>query len=146
MRTHFLLALKRSKMNDCDLVAYYNATIRSILEYGAVVFHPGLTKQQNDDIEYVQKRVLSIIYPQLSYEDALSKCSLDTLTDRREAACRELFNSMQQPNHRLYKLLPERHLSAYGLRNQRKYSVSNINTHRQCNDVITYCLNKFNCA
>ena len=39
-------------MNTKDLIIYYIATIRSVLEYGWEIYHPGLTKQQSDGASY----------------------------------------------------------------------------------------------
>ena len=43
------------------------------------VWHPGLTTVMNDSIERIQKRALSIIYPDCCYEEALGVAKLDRL-------------------------------------------------------------------
>ena len=48
----------------------YCSLVRSILEYASPVWHCGLTQTLSDDIEAVQ-RCLKIIFPLLSYIDAL---------------------------------------------------------------------------
>ena len=45
-----------------DMVRFYTSAIRSILEYGAQVWHEGLTRAQCSNIERVQKRAIRIIY------------------------------------------------------------------------------------
>ena len=50
-----------------DIRRFYICAIRPILEYGAQVWHGGLTKAQSECIEKVQKRALRIIYPEMDY-------------------------------------------------------------------------------
>ena len=59
-------------MCKSDLCKYYTTCIRSVLEYACQVFHGGLTKEQSDLLESVQKRALRIIDPDLIYNDAIN--------------------------------------------------------------------------
>ena len=75
--------------NDDELLDVYCKQIRSVLEYAAVVWHPGLTAANSSSIERVQKACLAIILGQryISYTNALQVASLDRLNTRREAQC-----------------------------------------------------------
>ena len=53
------------------LKTFYVAVVRSVLEYGAQVWNGGLTMEQSEDIERIQKRALRIMYPELKYHEAL---------------------------------------------------------------------------
>ena len=66
-----------------DLNAFYTSVIRSVLEYGAHVWHGGLTGEQCQDIERIQRRALRIIYPEMTYDEALFWCGIKTLGSRR---------------------------------------------------------------
>jgi len=44
--------------------------------------HPGLTKKLSKDNERVQERCLRLLYPSISYSDALHMSSLERLNDR----------------------------------------------------------------
>jgi len=143
-RLHFLIILKRSGYSQMELVAYYTAYVRSILEYAAVAFHPGLTAYQSDELEMVQTRALAIIYPGLSYTDALEMSNLLPLTERRIELCSKLFKEMQQENHKLHKLLPPTNKPAYNLRRVRKFSVNTKPSVRQSTEFVTYCVDNFN--
>ena len=70
-RIYLLKQLRRFGLDAGDLKCFYVASIRSILEYSCQVFHYGLPQYLSDVIERIQKRALRIIYPQLSYQDAL---------------------------------------------------------------------------
>jgi hypothetical protein len=67
--------------------------IRSILEYASVVF-ANLPQSLSKDLEKVQKRAMSIIYPNNSYEDALKIAGIDPLDLRRDAACKSSWESV----------------------------------------------------
>ena len=69
----------------------YCSLVRSILEYASPVWHCGLTQKLSDDIEAVQRRCLKIIFPLLSYGDALQVACVETLSSRREKAVAALF-------------------------------------------------------
>ena len=62
-RIYFLILLKRAGISPIDIVQVYCSIVRSVLEYVCEVWHPGLTTVTNDSIERIQKRALSIIYP-----------------------------------------------------------------------------------
>ena len=63
--------LVRSGVPACDILCVYCSLIRSVLEYACADWHPGLTKKISQDIERAQKRCLKLLYPALSYNQAL---------------------------------------------------------------------------
>ena len=136
--------LVRSGVDKTDIVLVYCAIIRSVLEYACQVWHCGLTKTQACEVENVQSRCLRIIYPALSYADALSVTGLDRLDDRRERMVHELFNEVKGPGHALNKLL-----SVYAVdsnkpvtRDTYPYKMPIARTARLGRSFIAYCINK----
>ena len=92
----------------------------------------------------MQSRCLRIIYPALSYADALSMTGLDRLDDRRERMVHELFNEVKGPGHALNKLL-----SVYAVdsnkpvtRDTYPYKMQIARTARLGRSFIAYCINK----
>ena len=73
MRMKILHTAAKFTSNISDLKIIYNQYIRSVLEYGSNVRHSGLTKQNKNDIERLQKGSLKIILRNNyeSYEKAL---------------------------------------------------------------------------
>ena len=69
-RLHLLRLCKRAGLLETDLVCIYVTFIRSVLEYCCVVWHPALPNY--DDVEYIQRRALKLIYPYCDYDTALS--------------------------------------------------------------------------
>ena len=106
-RLYLLRKLKNYGASKDDLKSFYCATIRSIVEYGAQIWHENLTNEQHDAIERIQKRALRIIYPGLKYDEALEKEKLKSLKQRRNDLFVELIKSMMKPSHILHRSLPE---------------------------------------
>ena len=89
-RLWILRNLKKMHANDEQLLDMYIKQCRSILELAVPVWSAGLTKDQSNQIERVQKTALSIILGkerQMSYSDALEKFKLTTLAQRRVSLC-----------------------------------------------------------
>ena len=83
-RIFVVYQLVRSGLSFGDVIPVYSSLIRSILEYACPVWHCGLTKGQSDEIESIQRRCLRIVFPELSYSDALQIAGLEQLSVRRE--------------------------------------------------------------
>ena len=102
-RLYAIRKLKGARVKENDLVAVYCSLIRSILEYGSVAF-AHLPNYLSNTLEGIQKRALSIIYPESSYDVALKRSNLTTLVSRRADACRRFIESIQ-PNNPLYSII-----------------------------------------
>ena len=85
----------------------------------------------------VQKRALKIILPTKSYNDILEYFNVQTLSERRDEMCTKLFtNIINNPAHKLHKLLPSKHESVYQLRNTRTFEWFETNTDKFKNTFI----------
>ena len=63
-------------------------------EYASPVCHHLITKKQSDQIEAIQKRAISIIYPcayDMPYTSAIFLADLLTMSDRKDQLARKLF-------------------------------------------------------
>ena len=108
-----------------------NICIRSILEYACPVFHRALPGYLSEDLERLQKRALRIIYPGMSYNQALEFSGLPTLFKRREEISSKLFNEVVgDPGHTLHKLLPSKNPANYFLRRNRNFALPLCKTNR----------------
>ena len=93
-----LRQLKKCKVPSADIVHIYCTLIRSILEYTTVLF-AGLLKYLTGNLENVWKRALSIIWPGISYETALDKAALSTLSDCGKVSCIKFIGKVRPGNH-----------------------------------------------
>ena len=96
-RLYALRQLKKCKVPSADIVHVYCALIPSVLEYASAVF-AGLPKYLACYLENVQKRVLSILWPGISYETALDKAALSSHSDRRTVSCIKLTGKVRSGN------------------------------------------------
>ena len=116
------MQLKRAKLPSNDLVLLYMTCIRSILSYAVPVFYYALPKYLQNDLERVQKRALSIIFPGLAYNKALA--GIQTISDYNESICDKTFKDIRNnTSHRLRNLLPALNKNQYPLRRNRRYAL-----------------------
>ena len=135
-RFDFVRQLKRAHLVTNELLTFYLCCIRPVAEYVCQLFHNVLPKYLSADLERIQKRALKIIDPELTYREALAVCNLPTLWERRQKLCDKLFNEVvNNPKHKLHKLLPSRNECLIKLRAKRVFNV-NFNTLRFRNTFI----------
>ena len=68
--------------------------------------------QLMQELERVKKRAMSIFRPSVSYHEALVLMNLKELTTHHDEICESPFHTtVNDNNHRLYKLLPAAHES-----------------------------------
>ena len=84
----FLLkVLKSYGASTSNMKNFYIAVIRPTLEYGAQVRNGGISKDQSNQIERIQKRALKIIYKEDDYDKCLQTAELVSLKHRRDQMC-----------------------------------------------------------
>ncbi len=145
-RIYFIHLLKRSGVNVLDIVTVYCSIIRTSLEYASPVWHPGLTKAESTNIENVQVRCLKIIFPTLSYSEALFITGLKMLSDRRIDASRLIFGAMKNPDNVLNGLLTVYAKCSMngtireGIRNLYPYELPRSRTARMSKSFVVNCI------
>ena len=112
-----------------DIAYIYSSVIRS-------VWHPGLTSQLSKDIERVQKRCLRIIFPQLSYSEALDKSGLNRLDTRPEEITKQIFRQIKSPTHSLHYLIPPPKVSSSQMIPTYPYQISKCKKTRYGKDMV----------
>ncbi|CAB4016967.1 RNA-directed DNA polymerase from transposon BS [Paramuricea clavata] len=93
-RSYSLRKLRKADLKQSDLATVYCSFIRSLLEY-ATPSWATLSSTLSNEIESIQRRALKIIYPDLSYADALDTTGFDTLIDRRGDACKSFVQKLK---------------------------------------------------
>ena len=85
-RLWILRRLARLGATRTDTLDVYQKQIRSVLELAVPVWGPGLTKEEEKQIERVQKAAFRIILgpSYTTYEEALETLEYETLADRRQ--------------------------------------------------------------
>ena len=126
------------------MVKFYKSTIRSAIEYASPVWHTGLTADQSDRIEAIQRRALKMIEPALAYEEALTHTGMETLHARRESLAKSFFQKAMVPSHKLHHLCRQTRETGYDLRRAKQFQVPALRTKRaQITSLINYGLLKW---
>ena len=100
----------------------------------------GLTKENIQDLERVQKLALGLILQELhkSYPNALKVLSLETLADRREVLCLQ-FAKKCLNNDKMKELFPKNSKThPMKTRFDEKYEIETANTERLMNSPVIY--------
>ena len=126
-----------------DIILIYCSIVRSVLEYACPVWHPGLTQKQSKDIERIQKRCLSMIFPNLKYTESLQCSGLERLDTRRDKLTNDLFCQIKEPSHILHEIIPQRNSTVSSqLRNSYPFQIPLCKPSRYGRDFIPYCIKK----
>ena len=64
-----------------------------LLDYACQVWHIGLTVSDSDKLEGIQKRAMTIAFPELSYEFSVNRANINTIHTRREELYRHSSSS-----------------------------------------------------
>ena len=136
-KLYFLRQLKRANIPAKNLLIFYLACIRPVMEYACPVFHNALPAYLSAELEQLQKRAMRIIFPFAPYRDALHQANLETLTGRRQSITNKPFNSITcNSDHKLHELLPPRNSCEPNLRRKRNFNVPLAKTKRLKNTFI----------
>ena len=88
MRTWSLINLKKAQVENSDVLAIYKSIVRSVLDYASVTYNSLLTKEQEEELERLQRKCIRVIYGwDKPYTELLQEASLKTLKERREDQC-----------------------------------------------------------
>jgi hypothetical protein len=128
-RLYFLRQLKRAKLPIPDLLLFYKIFIRPVAKPASPVYHNALPQYLSDVLERLQKRVLRILHPDLSYIQALEISGITSLRKRREVESELLFQQVvQKENYKLHNLLQPRNNSNIGTRRKRFFQLPIVKT------------------
>ena len=90
-RLYLLKQLRRVGVPQAQMLHFYTAVIRPVLEYAAPVWNHLLTKTQIDQIEAIQRRALRIIY---SYTSDMPYTSALHLQTGENTSHKNVFNQL----------------------------------------------------
>ena len=115
-RLYVLRMLKRDGVGPKDIVRISVSLVRSVVEYASQVWYTGLTVQESDQLEGLQRRALPIAYRDNSCRKSLPLTGLDTLHHRRTALSTIFLAHMLKPSRKLHYLISPRNAHRYSLR------------------------------
>ena len=139
-RMELLRKISNFGANWEDLKNVYILFIRSLLEQSCTVWHSGLTLENSEDLERIQKCALKIILREnyKTYENALKLLDLDKLDERREYLCLQ-FAKKCIKNRKMKDLFPLKDKKHEMItRNQEIFEIKKANTKRLQNSPVIY--------
>ena len=94
------------------------------MEYACQVFHSNLPSYLSNEIERIQRRAMHVIFPDISYNDALAETKLSKLGVRWEKLSGDLFsNIVKNDNYKLAYRYPSRVNVSRNVRNPRTFEI-----------------------
>ena len=104
-RIWILRRMMQINMNYENILDFYYKEIRSILEYGVVVFNGALTKKLSKTFEDIQRNVLSLLCKYLGLKMSYSEATIFFFTEplnlRREDICKTFIKrNMKNPKYK----------------------------------------------
>ena len=105
-RLHLLKLLRRSSVTASDQLQFYKSVIRPVIDYACPVWQSGLTADQRERLESVQRRALRIISGSTDYELQCAVLDVDPVIVRLDSLTRSFFERICRPNDCLYRLIP----------------------------------------
>ena len=138
-KRYFLAVLRRAGVTSEHLIKFYTTFIRPTLEYAAPVWHSSLPLKLSDSLEAVQRTSLRVIFPDMSYSQALETTGLPMLSTRREQLCAKFARSTYKAEKQQHWFPPKREeCHNYNLRNNEKLSGHKSRTSRLYNSPVHY--------
>ena len=148
-RLWMLKKLKRLGFSTKELMMAYISFVRPVLEYGSVVWGPGITVDQARAIEAIQCRALQILcgkklsISSTEYDNTLSKFNLEYLSERRGKILFKFGISLLKSD-RFRKLLPPLNENTKSLRKQNFLQPIKCKNKRYQNSTIPTVTNMIN--
>jgi hypothetical protein len=107
-RLHYLKLLKRCSIPADDLLHYYKSAIRPVIEYACPVWQSGLTLEQRDRIESLQRRALKLISNSHDYEFYCVLYNIEPIAVRLDNLARLFFLKICRETDCVHYLLPNK--------------------------------------
>ena len=145
-KMYMLRKLKAAGLNSQELLTVYKGYIRPLLEYAAPLWHPGLTQQQVDQVEKIQKRVCKHILGRdyVSYTESLATLELKKLQDRRADICSDFAGKALASDRFSEWFNPPLYKSTMQLRRKHVVQPFRCNTERFKSSPLPYMANLLN--
>ena len=138
LRTWSLINLKRAGVSNDDVLTIYKSIVRSVLDYASVTYNSLLTKEQEDELERLQRMCFRVIYGwEKPYSQLLQETAVTPLKERREELCLKFAEGCLE--HDTFKSwFPLEPPKEHDLRATRKFAIPKFNCNRYDNSPLNY--------
>ena len=138
LRLWTLRFLKKSGLDQLDLLHFYKVFVRSILDFAVPTYHPQLSADLSSEIERVQATAMKIIFPLVAYHTVLENQIIEEHQLRRERMVRRFAERAERNEKFGEKWFPPNTEVEYELRNRKRLLEENTRTKRFYQSPIQY--------
>ena len=133
-----LTKLKYAGTKSGDLIQIYKLFVRSTAEYACVAFHSNLGSKNSAAIEKIQSTSLRVIFPSLTYKEAMAKAGLETMAERRHKRCLDF--SLKAIKHpQMKSIFPINQHNLHNIRNHEKFKVNHAYNNFYRDSAVPFC-------
>ena len=139
--------LKRSGMNENNLLSIYFTMLRSAVEYCSTIYHSMIPASLSEKLEKIQRHALRIIFGwNVNIEELMVAKGIETLNERREKAVVNfaLKNEDRERYGKIWFKKNEGGERSVRETTRRKYIEQKCRTERMRGNPITYMTRKLN--
>ena len=137
--------LRRANIKGQHLFRLYTVFVRPVIEFCSIVYHSLLTKQQDLEIERLQRKVIRLCFGyNCDVESVRKREGIETLSDRRVSSV-DRFIVKNYKNERFSnRWFPRRVNARQDIRKQKKFEEFKTNTDRFYNSPLNYMRRRIN--
>ena len=144
-RVWMLYHLRKAGFKKRPLYALYCVYIRSIIEYCSVVYHPMLTKGQEEDLERLHRLAIRICYDfDTPIETIMAANGIETLAVRRIRRCDAFIRKARSNPKFADRWFPPRGQVGWDVRNRRRIQEGRFLTSRSYNSPLAFIRRRAN--
>ena len=134
-----LIHMRRAGICGLELFRMYSVFVRPLIEYNSVVYHPMLTRQQANQLEKMQRKVIRLCFGfELPPSHYARLHSLSSLEERREEAARKFTaKALRNPRFAPKWFVPRQEV-VIGLRRRDPFTVNKAKTSRYQKSPLLY--------
>ena len=144
-RVWMLYHLRKAGFKKRPLYALYSVYIRSIIEYCSVVYHPMLTKGQEEDLERLHRLAVRICYDfDTPIETLMTVNGIETLGVRRARRCDAFIRKARNNPKFADRWFPPREQVGWDVRNRRGIQEGRVLTSRRFNSPLVFLRRRAN--
>ena len=140
-----LVHLRRANIKGQHLFRLYTLFVRPVIEFCSIVYHSLLTKQQDLELERLQRKVIRLCFGyNCDVESVGKREGIETLSERRVCSV-DRFIVKNYMNERFSsKWFPRKQHIRHDIRKQKKFEEFKTNTDRFYNSPLNYMRRRIN--
>ena len=140
-----LVHLRRANIKGQHLFRLYTVFVRPVIEFCSIVYHSLLTKQQETEIERLQRKVVRLCFGYNCDVDQVGRREgIETLKERRECSIDRFIVKNYMNERFTNKWFPRKQHVRLDIRKQKKFEETKANTERFYNSPLNYMRRRIN--